>query len=68
MFRKKPITRSIKLFLRRLGQSYVIGINQVKEAISRAGYEVIFLRGMNLPETVAEIAARQKQAVGVSNL
>lgn len=65
-----PITKKHKVVLATVGaDAHVIGINQVKEAISRAGYEVIFLRGMNLPETVAEIAAETKASVvGVSNL
>jgi 2-methyleneglutarate mutase len=37
--------------------------------MSQAGYEVIFLRGMNLPETVAEIAAEAKaDVIGAGNL
>lgn len=49
--------------------AHVVGINMVKEAIQKAGYEVIFLRGMNLPETIAEVAAETKASVvGVSNL
>ena len=35
----------------------------------KAGYDVVYLRGMNLPETVAEVAAEVgATAVGVSNL
>ena len=49
--------------------AHKVGINMIKEAFEKAGYEVIFLRGMNLPETVAEVAAEAKaQIVGVSNL
>ena len=38
-----PITKKHKVVLATVGaDAHVIGINQVKEAISRAGYEVIF--------------------------
>jgi len=47
----------------------VNGINVIREAFQRAGYEVIYLRGMNLPETVAEVAAEANaSAVGINNL
>lgn len=64
------ITKKHKIVLATVGaDAHVIGINQVKEAIQSAGYEVIFLRGMNLPETVAEVAAETRASlVGVSNL
>ena len=65
-----PITKKHKVVLATVGaDAHVVGINQVREAIQQAGYEVIFLRGMNLPETVAEVAAETKASVvGVSNL
>ena len=51
------------------GGEHVMGINLSREAFQRAGFDVIFLRGMNLPETVAEVAAEvNADAVGVSNL
>ncbi|MGF7059852.1 cobalamin-dependent protein [Brassicibacter mesophilus] len=64
------ITKKEKIVLATVGaDAHVVGINMVKEAIQKAGYEVIFLRGMNLPETVAEVAAETKASVvGVSNL
>lgn len=64
------VTKKEKVVLATVGaDAHVVGINMVKEAIQQAGYEVIFLRGMNLPETVAEVAAEAKaQVVGVSNL
>ncbi|QNO15895.1 cobalamin B12-binding domain-containing protein [Alkalicella caledoniensis] len=64
------ITKKEKILLATVGaDAHVVGINMVKEAIEQAGYEVIFLRGMNLPETVAEVAAETKaDVVGVSNL
>lgn len=65
-----PITKKHKVVLATVGaDAHVIGINQVREAIEQAGYEVVFLRGMNLPETVAEVAAETKASlIGVSNL
>ncbi len=65
-----PITKKEKVVLATVGaDAHVVGINMVKEAIQKAGYEVVFLRGMNLPETVAEVAAETKASVvGVSNL
>ncbi len=65
-----PVTHKEKVVLATVGaDAHVVGINQVKEAIQQAGYEVIFLRGMNLPETVAEVVAEAKaRVVGVSNL
>ncbi|MES9994727.1 cobalamin-dependent protein [Desulfovibrio aminophilus] len=66
---RKP-TRKAKIVLATVGaDAHVMGINLVREAFEKAGYEVIFLRGMNLPETVAEVAAEAKaDVVGVSNL
>ncbi len=68
--KETPVTKKEKVVLATVGaDAHVVGINMVKEAIQRAGYEVIFLRGMNLPETVAEVAAETKASVvGVSNL
>ncbi|MDD4570137.1 MAG: cobalamin-dependent protein [Tepidanaerobacteraceae bacterium] len=65
-----PITKKHKVVLATVGaDAHVVGINQIREAIQQAGFEVIFLRGMNLPETVAEVAAETKASVvGVSNL
>lgn len=67
---RAPILFKEKVVLATVGaDAHVVGINLIKEAIEQAGYEVIFLRGMNLPETVAEIVAESKaKAVGVSNL
>lgn len=67
---KATITKKHKVVLATVGaDAHVVGINQVREAIQQAGYEVVFLRGMNLPETVAEVAAETKaHVVGVSNL
>ncbi len=68
--KETPVTKKEKVVLATVGaDAHVVGINMVKEAIQKAGYEVIFLRGMNLPETVAEVAAETKASVvGVSNL
>ena len=69
---QKPneITQSARILLATVGaDAHVMGINQIKEAFERSGYEVIFLKGMNLPETVAEVAAEAKvDVIGVSNL
>lgn len=67
---RAPILYKEKIVLATVGaDAHVVGINLIKEAIEQAGYEVIFLRGMNLPETVAEIVAETKaKAIGVSNL
>lgn len=64
------VTKKQKVVLATLGaDAHVMGINMVKEAFQKAGYEVIFLRGMNLPETVADVVAETKaDIVGVSNL
>ncbi|MGI6677984.1 MAG: cobalamin-dependent protein [Dehalobacterium sp.] len=66
----RKVTKSIKLLLATVGaDAHVVGINTIREAFEEAGYEVIFLRGMNLPETVAEVAAEAKvDVIGVSNL
>lgn len=67
---EKPPTRKEKIVLATVGaDAHVNGINVVREAFQEAGYDVVFLRGMNLPETVAEVAAEVgADAVGVSNL
>lgn len=67
---KFPVTQKEKILLATVGaDAHVIGINMIREALEKAGYEVIYLRGMNLPETVAEVAAEAKvDVVGVSNL
>lgn len=64
------VTKDAKIVLATVGaDAHVVGINMIKEAFEKAGFEVVFLRGMNLPETVAEVAAEAKaQVVGVSNL
>lgn len=65
----KP-TRKQKIVLGTVGaDAHVAGVNWARETLEQAGYEVIFLRGMNLPETVAEVAAETKaDMVGASNL
>lgn len=67
---EKPPTRKEKIVLATVGaDAHVNGINVVREAFQDAGFDVVYLRGMNLPETVAEVAAEVKaDAVGVSNL
>ena len=66
----KAPTRRQKVVLATVGaDAHVAGVNWARQALEQAGYEVIFLRGMNLPETVAEVAAETKaDMVGVSNL
>ena len=66
---RKP-TRKTRIVLATVGaDAHVMGINLVREAFEEAGYDVVYLRGMNLPETVAEVAAEVKaDVVGVSNL
>lgn len=66
----KKVTKNIKVLLATVGaDAHVVGINTIREAFENAGYDVIFLRGMNLPETVAEVAAEAKvDVIGVSNL
>jgi methylmalonyl-CoA mutase cobalamin-binding domain/chain len=63
-------TRKQKIVLATVGaDAHVSGVNWAKENLEKAGFEVIFLRGMNLPETVAEVAAESRaDLVGVSNL
>ena len=65
----KP-SRKQKIVLATVGaDAHVAGVNWARQALEQAGYEVVFLRGMNLPETVAEVAAETKaDMVGVSNL
>lgn len=67
---EKPPTRKEKVVLATVGaDAHVNGINVIKEAFQEAGYDVIYLRGMNLPETVAEVVAETNaDAVGLSNL
>ena len=67
---EKPPTRKEKIVLATVGaDAHVNGINTIRETFQDAGFEVIYLRGMNLPETVAEVAAEANAAaVGVSNL
>ncbi len=49
--------------------AHVQGINQVREAYQKAGFNIIYLRGMNLPETVAEVAAEANaDIIGINNL
>ncbi|HHW07522.1 MAG TPA: 2-methyleneglutarate mutase [Clostridia bacterium] len=64
------VTKEAKIVLATVGaDAHVVGINMIKEAFEKAGFEVVFLRGMNIPETVAEVAAEAKaRIVGVSNL
>lgn len=66
----QPVTKKEKIVLATVGaDAHVMGINMAKEAFQQAGYEVIFLRGMNLPETVADVVAETNaDAVGISNL
>lgn len=67
---KHQITKKEKVVMATVGaDAHVVGVNMQKEAFEKAGYEVIFMRGMNLPETVADVVAETKaDAVGVSNL
>lgn len=67
---RQPVSKKTKLVLATVGaDAHVVGINTIRETFEQAGYEVIYLRGMNLPETVAEVAAEAKaDVVGVSNL
>ena len=67
---EKEPTRPEKIVLATVGaDAHVNGVNLIRETFQHAGYEVVFLRGMNLPETVAEVAAEANaDAVGVSNL
>lgn len=67
---EQKVTKQTKILLATVGaDAHVMGINMIREAFERAGYEVVYLRGMNLPETVAEVAAEVKaDVIGVSNL
>ena len=67
---EKPPTRKEKIVLATVGaDAHVNGINLIRETFQDAGFEVIYLRGMNLPESVAEVAAEvNADAVGISNL
>ncbi len=67
---EKPPTRKEKVVLATVGaDAHVNGINLIRETFISAGFDVVFLRGMNLPETVAEVAAEAgADAIGVSNL
>ena len=67
---EKPPTRPEKIVLATVGaDAHVNGINTIRETFQEAGFDVTYLRGMNLPETVAEVAAEvNADAVGVSNL
>ncbi|MDR1922553.1 MAG: cobalamin-dependent protein [Candidatus Adiutrix sp.] len=71
----KPIitqvpTRKQKIVLATVGaDAHAAGINWARQTLEQAGFDVVFLRGMNLPETVAEVAAETKaDLIGVSNL
>ncbi len=66
----RPPTRKQKIVLATVGaDAHVAGINWARQTLEQAGFEVVFLRGMNLPETVAEVAAETKaDLVGISNL
>ena len=71
----KPIitpqpSRKQKIVLATVGaDAHVAGVNWARQTLEQAGYEVVFLRGMNLPETVAEVVAETKaDMVGISNL
>jgi methylmalonyl-CoA mutase cobalamin-binding domain/chain len=66
---EKP-SRKEKIVLATVGaDAHVAGVNWAREALEKAGFEVIYMRGMNLPETVAEVAAETGAVlVGVSNL
>ncbi|MGM0409996.1 MAG: cobalamin-dependent protein [Bacillota bacterium] len=64
------VTKEEKVLLATVGaDAHVVGINKIKEAFQQAGFDVTHLRGMNMPETVAEVAAEiEADVVGVSNL
>ncbi len=68
--KSNTITKKAKLVLATVGaDAHVVGVNTIRDAFEQAGYEVIYLRGMNLPETVAEVAAEANaDIVGISNL
>jgi len=63
-------TRKEKVVLATVGaDAHVSGVNMIKESLEEAGFEVVFLRGMNLPETVAEVVAEtDADILGMSNL
>ncbi|MBW1636786.1 MAG: cobalamin-dependent protein [Deltaproteobacteria bacterium] len=65
----KP-TRKQKVVLATVGaDAHVSGVSLIKESLEEAGFEVVFLRGMNLPETVAEVVAEtDADILGMSNL
>ncbi len=65
-----PATRKQKVVLATVGaDAHVSGVNLIKDALENAGFEVVFLRGMNLPETVAEVVAETNADIlGMSNL
>jgi len=65
----KP-TRKQKVVLATVGaDAHVSGVNLIRESLEEAGFEVVFLRGMNLPETVAEVVAEtDADILGMSNL
>lgn len=64
------ITRKQKVVLATVGaDAHVSGVNLIKDSLEEAGFEVVFLRGMNLPETVAEVVAETNADIlGMSNL
>lgn len=56
---EKAPTKPQKIVLATVGaDAHVNGINVIREAFMEAGYEIIFLRGMNLPETVLRLRRR----------
>ncbi len=63
-------TRKEKVVLATVGaDAHVSGVNMIKDCLEEAGFEVVFLRGMNLPETVAEVVAEtDADILGMSNL
>ena len=59
---EQKVTKQTKILLATVGaDAHVMGINMIREAFERAGYEVVYLRGMNLPEIVAEVPQRLKR-------
>ncbi len=64
------ISRKQKVVLATIGaDAHVSGVNLIKDSLEDAGFEVVFLRGMNLPETVAEVVAEtDADILGMSNL
>ena len=58
----KP-TRKEKVVLATVGaDAHVVGINVIREAFVRAGYDVVYLRGMNLPRL--SLKSRRKSSDG----